>query len=129
MPEKADAQQKKVRRLLSRQRELVASLLSLREQLRGSLFTRFGSCGKAGCACRTGEGHGPYYVLSRGGGGAAGFRYLDAQGASEARRRVSGYRRFRGGMRRLRTLNRELLDALKRYQDAVSRREGLKMGL
>jgi hypothetical protein len=129
MPENADAQQKKVRRLLSRQRELVAALLALREQLRGSVFTRFGACGKAGCACAAGEGHGPYYVLSRRREGNTAFTYLDARGAAQAKRRVSGYRRFRGGMRRLRTLNLELLAALKRYQDAVSRRESLKMGL
>jgi hypothetical protein len=129
MPENVDAQQKKVRRLLSRQRELVAALLALREQVRGSVFTRFGACGKGGCACAAGVGHGPYYVLSRRGEGSSAFTYLDARGAAQAKRRVSGYRRFRGGMRRLRTLNLELLAALKRYQDAVSRRESLKMGL
>jgi hypothetical protein len=129
MTENVDTQQKKVRRLLSRQRELVAALLALREQLRGSVFTRFGACGKARCACAAGEGHGPYYVLSRRDAKSAAFTYLDARGAAQAKRRVSGYRRFRGGMRRLRTLNLELLAALKRYQDAVSRRESLKMGL
>jgi hypothetical protein len=129
MPENVDVQQKRVRRLLSRQRDLVAALLALREQLRGSVFTRFGACGKRGCACAAGEGHGPYYVLSRRGPRDAAFTYLDAQGAARAKKRVSGYRRFRGGMRRLRTLNLELLAALKRYQDAVSRRESLKMGL
>jgi hypothetical protein len=124
-----DTQQKKVRRLLSRQRELVSTLLALREQMRGSVFTRAAVCGKAGCACAAGKGHGPYYVLSRRGAPRAAFTYLDASSAARARRRVSGYRRFKGGMRRLRTLNRSLLLALKRYQDAASRREGLKMGL
>src|SRR5687767_5535568 len=114
------SQQRRVRALLTEQRTLVASLLALRQQLRGSLVTRFGTCGKAGCACRDGEGHGPYYVLSTRSAGRGGFTYLDRAQATEARRLVAGYRRFRGGMRRLRTLNQELLDALKRYQRAVA---------
>src|SRR5688572_28728922 len=122
MSARAQVQQRRVRRLLTQQRALVSSLRELRQQLRGSVYTRFGSCGKAGCACREGQGHGPYYVLSTRSAGAGGFSYLDAKGAADARRRVSGYRRFRGGMRRLRTLNQELLAALKRYQEAVAAR-------
>lgn len=129
MPKASDNPQQRVRRLLTRQRALVSSLLELRGQLRGSVFTRYGTCGKAGCACRDGQGHGPYFVLSTRSGGAGGFAYLDARQAAEARRRVAGYRRFRSGMRRLKTLNGELLEALKRYQEAVARREGLRMGL
>ena len=129
MPDLADTQQKRILRLLTRQRALVSTLLELRRQLRGSVFTRYGTCGKAGCACREGEGHGPYFVLSTRSAGAGGFAYLDARQAAEARTRVAGYRRFRGGLRRLRTLNRELLEALQRYQEAVARREGLRMGL
>jgi hypothetical protein len=122
-------QQKRVQRLLSRQREIVRTLLRLRAQLQGSVFTRFGQCGKAGCACAEGRGHGPYHVLSARDEGGARFTYLDPRQADEARRRVADYRRFRGGLRRLRVLNGELLLALKRYQEAAARREGLKMGL
>ena len=114
-------QQRRVRTLLAEQRALVASLLAQRRQLSGSLVTRFGTCGKAGCACQRGEGHGPYYVLSTRSAAGGGFTYLSRAKAAEARRLVAGYRRFRGGMRRLRTLNRELLEALKRYQRAVAR--------
>ena len=129
MPPATSRQQQRVRRLLSRQRALISSLLELRRQLRGSVFTRYGSCGKARCACRDGRGHGPYFVLSTRKAGAGGFTYLDASKAAEARRRVAGYRRFRAGLRRLRALNRELLDALKRYQEAAARHEGLRLGL
>jgi uncharacterized protein DUF6788 len=126
---RTENEQRRVRRLLQRQRALVASLLELRRQLRGSVFRRYGTCGKAGCACREGGGHGPYFVLSTRSGGAGGFTYLDARRAAAVRRHVAGYRRFRGGLRRLRTLNQELLDALQRYQQAVASREGLRMGL
>src|SRR4051812_38323601 len=94
-------QQRRVRALLVEQRSLVASLLDLREQFQGSLFTRFGLCGKAGCACARGQTHGPYYVLSTRRGGQGGFTYLDRRQAGEARRMVTGYRRFRRGLTRL----------------------------
>ena len=46
----------RVREMLARQRKLVVSLLRLREQLDGSLFVRYGQCGKPACACRSAEG-------------------------------------------------------------------------
>ena len=116
-------QQRKVRALLVAQRALVADLLSQRRQLPGSLFTRMGICGKAGCACARGQAHGPYYVLSTRRGGQGAFTYLDRRQAGEARELVTGYRRFRRGMTRLRSLNRRLLEALQRYQRAVARKQ------
>ena len=65
---------------LAEQRALVQSLLRLREQLQGSLFARYGECGKEGCVCRRGSKHGPYYVLSTRSGGQGGFAYLEARG-------------------------------------------------
>ncbi len=53
-----------IRAQLGDQQVLVRSLLALREQLQGSLFERYGVCGKPNCACRLGRRHGPYYVLS-----------------------------------------------------------------
>src|SRR5262245_36240737 len=89
-----DVQQRRVRRLLGRQRALVAALLEVRQQLRGSVFTRFGTCGKSGCVCGGGGAHGPYYVLSTRQSGSGTFAYLDRTRAAEARRLVAGYRRF-----------------------------------
>jgi hypothetical protein len=116
-------QQRRVRVLLLEQRALVASLLELREQLHGSLFTRFGVCGKPGCACARGVRHGPYHVLSTRRGGQAAFTYLQRGQVGDARRKVAGYRRFRHGMTRLRTLNRRLVAALQGYQRAVVRKQ------
>src|SRR5262245_51447074 len=106
---KVDDAERRVRELLGEQRALVSSLLALRQQLKGSLFTRWGRCGKSGCACAKGQGHGPYYVFSTRSGGAGGFTYLERDRAATARRLVGGYKQFRKGLRRLRVLNRELL--------------------
>lgn len=120
---------KRVRERLLEQRRLVQSLLALREQLQGSLFARYGECGKETCVCRTGRKHGPYYVLSQRSGGKGGFAYLEGRRVEQARGLVARHREFRAGMRRLRKVNLELVALLRRYQDAMSRQGGRRLGL
>ena len=79
----------RVRGRLQEQRVLVEDLLRQREQLAGSLFVRFGVCGKPSCVCRTGQKHGPYYVLSTRSGGKGGFAYLEPERLREARELVA----------------------------------------
>jgi hypothetical protein len=129
LPLKVDDAERRVRKLLREQRALVSSLLALRQQLKGSLLTRWGRCGKAGCACTSGLGHGPYYVLSTRSGGQGGFTYLERKQATQARRLVGGYRQFRKGLRRLRVLNQELLRRMGRYQQAAARHAERRVGL
>ncbi|HWX25110.1 MAG TPA: DUF6788 family protein [Vicinamibacteria bacterium] len=119
----------RVRSKLLEQREVVASLLRLREQLQGSLFTRYGECGKPGCACRAGRRHGPYYVLSAKSASQSGFAYLEGRRLGEARALVARYRAFRDGFRRLKTVNAELVALLSRYQKAMVRKGGQKLGI
>jgi hypothetical protein len=125
----SDALRQRVLQRLAEQRALVQSLLRQREQLQGSLFTRWGVCGKANCACRTGAKHGPYYVLSTRGPAGGGFAYVESEKLAAARERVSGYRRFRRGLRKLRSLNLEIVRLLKRYQAAAARQGGRRLGL
>jgi hypothetical protein len=119
----------RVRERLAEQRGLIGTLLRLREQLRGSLFLRYGECGKEGCACRTGRKHGPYYVLSLRTGDKGTFAYLTPEQLARARDLVARHREFRAGLRRVRRLNLELLALLRRYQEAASRRAGRRLGL
>lgn len=104
-------------------------LLRRREQLAGSLFVRFGVCGKQGCVCRTGQKHGPYYVLSTRSGGRGGFAYLESERLREARELVKSYRDYRSGMRRLRKVNERLVALLRRYQEATTRRGSRRVGI
>jgi hypothetical protein len=120
---------RRVRTLLQEQRKAVRTLLVARAQLSGSLITRYGRCGKPGCACRRGPGHGPYYVLSRRSGGQGGYDYLDAGRARQAREMVVRARAFRSGLRRLQRLNRDLLGLLRRYQAVMDRRGGRRVGV
>ena len=128
-PLRADVAERRARALVAEQRLLVRSLLRLREQLQGSVFARWGRCGKSGCACADERGHGPYYVLSTRSGGPGGFAYLSADQAPEVKTLVAANRRFRDGLRRLHALNQELLLLLGRYQQKVTRRTRRRMGL
>jgi len=119
----------RVRARLQEQRALVEDLLRRREQLAGSLFVRFGVCGKEGCVCRTGQKHGPYYVLSTRSAGRGGFAYLDPSQMGEARELVKAYREYRTGMRRLRRVGEQLVALLRRYQEATTRQGTRRIGL
>jgi hypothetical protein len=121
MANDAAALRKQVQRHLARQRELVRTLLAVREQLQGSVFERYGRCGKASCACRDGKGHGPYYVLSSKGAEGSGFVYLDREQARQARQLVGAAREYRQGLAELQTINEELVDLLRRYQKSQVR--------
>ena len=50
--------------LRRRRQALLRQLPPLKEILRGSLIERYKRCGKPGCKCADGPGHGPKYYLS-----------------------------------------------------------------
>jgi hypothetical protein len=50
--------------LLARRKRAAAEPPDLSEVLRGSLRRRYVRCGKAGCHCQSGRGHGPVFYLS-----------------------------------------------------------------
>ena len=57
---KNDLASMSVRQLIARRRALAARLGDVQEVLSGSLAEQTRRCGKTGCRCATGEGHGPY---------------------------------------------------------------------
>ena len=125
----SDEIRQRVRARLEEQRALVEDLLRRRAQLSGSLFVRYGVCGKEGCVCRTGQKHGPYYVLSTRSAGKGGFAYLEATQMGEARELVRAYRDYRAGMRRLRKVNEQVVVLLRRYQEVTTRQGSRRVGL
>jgi hypothetical protein len=50
--------------LRRRRKKLLRRLPDLESLLRGSLIERYKPCGKPGCRCARGPGHGPKYYLS-----------------------------------------------------------------
>lgn len=118
---RAAALRKRVQSHLAEQRRLVRTLLRLRAQLAGSVFARYGECGKAGCACQQGDKHGPYYVLSRRSAGQGSFVYLAGEQVGEVKELVTRSREYRQGLARLRKVNAALVAALRQYQKASVR--------
>jgi hypothetical protein len=50
--------------LRRRRKQMLRQLPPLEHLLRGSLIERYKRCGKPGCKCAEGSGHGPKYYLS-----------------------------------------------------------------
>ena len=109
------------RRLLAEQRALVGTLLKLREQIGGTLVERYVECRKVGCACREGQRHGPYFILSTRSAGRGGYAYLKRPQVAHARQLVQRHQGFQKGLRQLRRVNQELVTVLRRYREATTR--------
>lgn len=107
---------------------LVDSLLQEREQIRGSLFSRFARCGKAGCVCAQGEKHGPYYVLSSRRRGEGAFIYLKQEQVGRVRDLMKRHRRFKKGLKRLKDLSSKLHALFDRYETSATQAGSLMVG-
>ena len=68
-------------------------------------------------------------MLSSRTAGRGAFAYLDADEVTQARDLLRRHREFRRGLARLRRLNEELVALLRRYQQAVIKRGGERMGI
>ncbi len=121
--------EKGIRDRLTEHESLVLALLSEREQIKGSLFSRFAVCGKVNCACAQGEKHGPYYVLSNRSGGAGAFVYLKDHQVSRVRDLVNRHRRFRKGLRRLKGLSSKLHEMFERYENSATQAGSRQAGV
>lgn len=60
----SDLSKLSARALRTRRNKLIERLPPLEGLLRGSVIERYKRCGKAGCHCRDGRGHGPKHYLS-----------------------------------------------------------------
>jgi len=124
-----EAIRKRVLAHLAEQRSLVETLLSLKEQLQGSVFARYQECRKQGCACSRGEKHGPYYVFSKRSGGKGSYAYLGEEDVPTVRDLVARSREFRAGMKRLQKVNAGLVARLREYQTATAQKGVRRLGL
>jgi hypothetical protein len=90
---------------------LAARLSDLEEMLRGTLVTRYKKCGKPGCHCTQGKGHGPAYYLSVTlSPGKTRSYYVPAKLRRIVERYVANYRTFRSIAEEITRINRELLE-------------------
>lgn len=97
--------------LKRRRARIIERVPELEHMLRGSLVERFKKCGKPGCHCVDGPGHGPAYYLSVTlSPGETRSYYVPAR----LRRRIAQYlenhRRLRKLVEEITRINRELLE-------------------
>jgi hypothetical protein len=96
--------------LRKRRRALLRKLPSLTAILRGSLIERYKRCGKAGCKCADGPGHGPKYYLSV---SYPGLRpqmdYVPQESYDQIAKFLANYQRAREILEAVSEINRELL--------------------
>ena len=78
-------------------REFATELSKPRPMRRGSVSERSMKCGRRQCRCQQDPQarHGPYYSLTRAGGGKTRSRYLSAEQAAVAREQVEAGHAFR----------------------------------
>jgi hypothetical protein len=97
--------------LRGRKRALVRQLSVPPQAIRASVVERFGTCGKATCACHRGHKHGPYYYLTQclAAGEVRKFLLKSATAQQQARAATRAFSDFYDGLEELSQINTELL--------------------
>jgi hypothetical protein len=96
--------------LRRRRQTLLRQLPPLKAILRGALIERYKRCGKPGCKCAEGPGHGPKYYLSV---SRSGLRpqmdYVAQESHAQVAEFLANYHRAREILEAISESNRELL--------------------
>ncbi len=96
--------------LRRRRQTLLRKLPPLDAVLRGSLIERYKRCGKPGCKCAEGPGHGPKYYLSVSfPGERPQMDYVPQEDLETTRELVANLHEIRAGLEQICAINRELL--------------------
>lgn len=96
--------------LRRRRHQLLRQLPPLDHVLRGSLIERYKPCGKPGCKCARGRGHGPKYYLSVSHyGQQPQMDYIPQDYYRQTAEYVANYHLLRQILDEICTINRELL--------------------
>ena len=102
--------QKPTTTLRRKQKKLLGSLPDLTAVLRGSLIERYKRCGKPGCSCAQGRGHGPKYYLSVSKPGQRPeMDYVPQDYLEKVKEHLDNFRKTRAILEELCEISRELL--------------------
>lgn len=102
--------EKSTKALRQRQKALLKRLPPLQAILRGSLVERYKRCGKPGCKCANGPGHGPkYYLTVSYPKRKPEMDYVPAEFQEKVKEYLENYRKAKGVLEELSEINRELL--------------------
>lgn len=96
--------------LRRRRQALLRKLPNLEQILRGSLIQRYKRCGRPGCRCAEGPGHGPKYYLSISQTGQRPqMDYVPQEYHDQVQEYLANHRRVREILAEISAINRELL--------------------
>jgi hypothetical protein len=96
--------------LRKQRKALLQQLPPLQAILRGSLIERYKRCGKPGCKCAEGPGHGPKYYLSVSyPGRRPQMDYVPQESCAQTTEFLANYRRAREILEAICEINCELL--------------------
>lgn len=97
--------------LRQRKRTLLRQLALPAQAIRASVVERFGTCGKANCACHQGKKHGPYYYLTQclAPGHVQKFLLKSQADQHSAREATAAFNAFYDRLEELSQINTELL--------------------
>ena len=105
-----DIQKEPAAALRKRRNTLVRQLPPLKSILRGSLIERYKRCGKPGCKCADGPGHGPKYYLSISyPGQRPQMDYIPQEDYAQTAELIANFHRAREILETICEINRELL--------------------
>ena len=97
--------------LRQRKAALLRQMAIPSHSIRASVVERFGTCGKAACACHQGAKHGPYYYLTQclAKGHIQKFLLKSPAQHEAARDATTAFNEFYDGLEELSQINTELL--------------------
>ncbi|MDP2734810.1 MAG: hypothetical protein Q8P12_01240 [bacterium] len=102
--------EKSTKALRQRQKAILRRLPPLQAILRGSLVERYKRCGKPGCKCANGPGHGPkYYLTVSYPKRRPEMDYVPADLQEKVKEYLENYRKVKEILEELSEINRELL--------------------
>jgi hypothetical protein len=102
--------------LRRRRKQLLRKFPPLDTVLRGSLIERYKRCGKPGCKCANGQGHGPKHYLSVSRTGARpAMDYVPQATQPQVAEYLANYREIRDRLDQLCAINQELLRRRERF--------------
>jgi hypothetical protein len=101
---------KSIATLRRRRKTLLHKLPPLEAIVRGSLIERYKRCGKPGCKCADGPGHGPKYYLSVSKPGSTPqMDYVPQHSKEKVEEYLANHRKIKAILEELCEISRELL--------------------
>lgn len=107
----------KIERLDRRRRRLLKKLMCPEDMVAGSIYQAYKRCGNPNCRCAKGRRHGPFTSLSVTQKGKRRLIFVRRDDEAWVRTQATRYREYQKMMARVRKMNDEIFELLKKLRD------------